>query len=174
MRPSKPTYTHTWDVRLVTKCLDCLGNTKLLPLKLLSIKLALLFAPSCPERSSSLAKLDLRNCRVAPEGVSFTLVSPRKRGSPDHQAFSASFPQNESPCPVGTLRHYLKATQNLRPVFSSSKPYPLFVSYVKPHNPITAPNLSRWLRMVFNAGIDTDIFQGPLSSWSFNNCSSEQ
>ena len=125
MRPSKPTYTHTWDVRLVTKYLDCLGNTKLLPLKLLSIKLAMLFALSCPERSSSLAKLDLRNCRVAPEGVSFTLVSPRKRGSPDHQAFSASFPQNESLCPVGTLRHYLKATRNLRR--PSSKPGPLFV-----------------------------------------------
>lgn len=31
---------------------------------------------------------------------------------------------------------------------------------VKPHNPITAPTLGRWLRMVLkNAGIDTDIFK---------------
>ena len=58
------------------------------------------------------------------------------------------------------MRHYLKATRNLRPVFPSSKPDPLFVSYVKPHNPITAPTLGRWLRMVLkNAGIDTDIFK---------------
>ena len=162
MRPPQPRYTHTWDVHLVTKYLDCLGKTKHLPLKLLSIKLAMLFALSCPERASSLAKLDLRHCRVAPEGVSFTLVSPRKRGSPDQlpQAFFASFPHNERLCPVGTLRHYLKATRNLRPVFPSSKPDPLFVSYVKPHHPITAPTLSRWLRMVLkNAGIDTDIFK---------------
>ena len=33
-------------------------------------------------------------------------------------------------------------------------------SYGKLHNPITAPTLSRWLRMVLkNAGIDTDIFK---------------
>ena len=158
MRPPKPRYTYTWHVRLVTKYLDCLGKTKLLPLKLLSIKLAMLFALSFPKR----AKLDLRYCRVAPEGVSFTVVSPRKRGSPDQlpQAFFACFPHNERLCPVDTLRHYLKATRNLRPVFPSSKPDPLFVSYVKPHNPITAPTLSRWLRMVLkNAGIDTDIFK---------------
>ena len=162
MRPPKPRYTHTWDVHLVTKYLDCLGETKLLPLKLLSIKLAMLFALSCPERASSLAKLDLQHCRVTPEGLSFTLVSPRKRGSPDQlpRAFFASFPHNERLCPVGTLRHYLKATRNLRPVFPSSKPDPLFVSYVKPHNPITAPTLSRWLRTVLkNAGIDTNIFK---------------
>lgn len=162
MRPPKPRYTHTWDVHLVTKYLSSLGKTKLLPLKLLSIKLAMLFALSCPERASSLAKLDLRHCRVAPEGVFFTLVSPRKRGSPDQlpQAFFASFPHNERLCPVGTLRHYLKATRNLRPVFPASKPDPLFVSYIKPHNPITTPTLSRWLRMVLkNAGINTDIFK---------------
>ena len=46
MRPPKPRYTYTSDVRLVTKYLDCLGKTKLLPLKLLSIKLAILFALS--------------------------------------------------------------------------------------------------------------------------------
>ena len=60
MRLPKPRYTHTWGVRLVTNYLDCLGKTKLLPLKLLSIKLAMLFALSCTDRSSPLAKLDLR------------------------------------------------------------------------------------------------------------------
>ena len=163
MRPPKPRCrcTHAWDVHLVTKHLDFLGKTKLLPLKLLSIKLAIFFALSWPERGSSLAKLDLPHCRVAPEGVSFTLVSPRKRGSPNElpQAFFAAFPHNERLCPVGTLRHYLQTTRNLRPVFPSSRPDPLSVSYAKPHNPITAPTLSRWLRIVSkNAGIDTDIF----------------
>jgi len=36
MCPSKPRSTHTWDVHLVTKYLDCFGTTNLLPLKLLS------------------------------------------------------------------------------------------------------------------------------------------
>ena len=120
------------------------------------------FCPFLPGTSFVPAKLDLQHYRVAPEGVSFTLVSLRKRGSPDQLpwAFFASFPHNERLCQVDTLRHYLKATRNLRPVFLSSKPDPLFVPYVKPNNPITAPTLSRWLRMVLkNAGIDTDIFQ---------------
>ena len=149
-------------MRLVTKYLDRLGNTRILTLKLLSIKLAILLALSCPERVSSLSKLDLRFCRVSPEGISFTLTTPRKRGSPEQlsQAFFASFPDNKILCPVDTLRHYLKVTRNLRPVFPSSKPDPLFVSYVKPHKPITSPTLSRWLRTVLkNAGIDTEIFK---------------
>ena len=104
IRPPKPIYMHTWDVRLVTKYLDRLGNTRLLTLKLLSIKLAMLLALSCPERVSSLSKLDLRLCRVSPEGISFTLTTPRKRGSPEQlsQAFFASFPDNKRLCPVDT------------------------------------------------------------------------
>ena len=144
MHPTKPRYTYTWDVRQKTKYLDCLGKTKLLSLKLLSIKLArMLFALSCPERASSLAKLISGVCGPR-RSFSFTLVSLRKRGSPEQlpQAFFASFPHNERLCHVDTLRHYLKATRNLWPVLPSSKPDPLFVPYVKPHNPITAPTLS--------------------------------
>ena len=119
------------------------------------------FCPFLSGTSFVPCKVDLR--RVWPQkAFSFTLASLRKRGSSDQlpQAFFASFPHNTRLCPVDTLRYYLKATRNLRPVFPSSKPDPLFVSYVKPHNPITAPTLSRWLRMVLkNAGIDTDIFK---------------
>ena len=79
MCPPKPRYTHTWDVHLVTKYLDCLGKTKLLPLKLLSIKLAMLFALSCPERASSLAKLDLRHCRDPRRSFLHTCVSEKAR-----------------------------------------------------------------------------------------------
>ena len=93
MHPPKPRCIYTWDVRQKTKYLDCLGKTKLLPLKLLSIKLAMLFALSCPERALSLAKLISGVCGPR-RSFSFTLLSLRKRGSPDQlpQAFFASFP----------------------------------------------------------------------------------
>ena len=79
-------------------------------------------------------------------------------GDQQLQAFFVSLPYNERLCPAGTLSHYLKATRNLHPVFLSSKPDPLFVSYVKTHNPITT--LSRWLHMVLkNASIGTDTFK---------------
>ena len=120
------------------------------------------FCPFLSGTSFVLCKVDL--WRVWPQkGFFFTLVSLRKRGSPDQlpQAFFASFPHIERLCHVDTLRHYLKATRSLRPVFLSSKPDSLFAFYVKPHNPITEPTVSRWLRMVLNtaADIDTDIFK---------------
>ena len=82
-RPPRPRYSHTWDVASVTKYLASLGNKRLLSLKKLSFKLAMLFCLTCPERVSALTKLDLRHCRVLPEGVEFTLSAPRKRGSTD-------------------------------------------------------------------------------------------
>lgn len=45
----------------------------------------------------------------------------------------------------------------------ASKPDPLFVSYVKPHTPITSSSLTRSLRTTLNsAGIDTEVFKAHL------------
>ena len=115
MRPPKPRYTHTWAVHLVTKYLACLGKAKLLPLKLLSIKLTMLFALSCLERALSLTKLDLWPCRVAPEGVFFTLVSPRKQAEALRlnylKPFLRPFRTTRDSVPLAIFCHYLKATQ---------------------------------------------------------------
>ena len=161
-RPPKPRYSHTWDVSSVTKYLTSLGNNRSLPLKQLSWKLAMLFSLACPERVSALTKLDLRYCRVLPEGVEFALAAPRKRGSTDQipKAFFARFSSNSKLCPVETLRSYLKATRAIRPTIPSSKVDPLFISYVKPHKPISAPSLGRWLRSLLKAsGVNDDIFK---------------
>ena len=90
---------------------------------------------------------------ILPEGVEFMLSSPRKRGTDDQlpKAFFARFPSNSNLCPVETLRCYLKATRTIRPAIPSSKPDPLFISYVKPHKPISAPSLARWLRSLLKA-----------------------
>ena len=110
----------------------------------------------------SLAKLDLRYCRVIPEGVVFSLTSPRKRGNPNQlaQAFLARFPHNKKLCPVETFRHYLKKTHSVRPTVHCSKPDPLFISYVKPRKAISSATIGRWLRLTIeDAGINTDIFK---------------
>ena len=162
IRPPVPKYSHTWDVAQVTKYLSSLGNSTSLSLKQLSEKLAMLFALSCPERVSSLSRLDLRFCRLLPEGISFTLTTPRKRGSPDEiaTAFFASFPSNKKLCPKSTLQHYLQRTKKYRTIIPPSEPDLVFVSYVKPHKPITSSTLSRWLReTIKEAGINTDIFK---------------
>jgi len=77
--PPKHKYSHTWDITLVTKSLASLGSNRLLSLKQLSLKLAMLF---CLERVS-LRKLDLAHCRVLPEGMEFVLSATHKWGSSD-------------------------------------------------------------------------------------------
>ena len=90
------------------------------------------------------------------------LSSPRKRGTADQlpKAFFARFPSNSKLCPVEALRCYLKATRTIRPAIPSSKPDPLFILYVKPHKPISAPSLARWLRSLLKvSGVNSDIFK---------------
>ena len=121
----------------------------------------MLFSLTCPERVSALSKLDLRHCHILPEVVEFMLSSPRKRGSADQlsKAFFARFSSNSKLCPVETFRCYLKATRTIRPAIPSSKPDLLFISYVKPHKPISAPSLARWLRSLLKAsGVNIDIY----------------
>ena len=161
-RPPRPRYSHTWDVASVTKYLASLGNNRSLSLKQLSFKLAMLFFLTCPERVSALTKLDLRHCHVLPEGVEFTLSAPRKGGSTDQlpKAFFARFPSKSKLCPVESLRSYLKATCTIRATIPSSKVDPLFISYVKPHKPITAMSLGRWLHTLLkDSGLNTSIFK---------------
>ena len=146
----------------MTTYLASLGSNRSLSLKQLSWKLAMLFSLTCPERVSALTKLDLRHCHILPEGVEFMLSSPRKRGTAAQlpKAFFARFPSNSKLCPVETLCCYLKATRTIRPAIPSSKPDPLFISYVKPHKPISAPSLARWLHSLLRAsGVNSDIFK---------------
>ena len=161
-RPPKHRYSHTWEVSSVTTYLASLGSNKSLSLKQLSWKLAMVFSLTCPKRVSALTKLDLRHCHILPEGVEFMLSSPRKRDTADQlaKAFFSPFPSNSKLCPVETLRCYLKATRSIRPANPSSKPDPLFISYVKPHKPISAPSLARWLcSLLKGSGVNSDIFQ---------------
>ena len=59
-RPPKPRYAYTLDVKKMTTHLASLGSKSSLSLKQLSRKLVMFFALACPERTASLAKLDLR------------------------------------------------------------------------------------------------------------------
>ena len=139
-----------------------LGSDRSLSFKQLSWKLAMLFSLTCPERVLALTKLDLRHCHILPEGVECMLSSLRKRGTADQlpKAFFAHFPSNSKLCLVETLCYYLKATRSFCPVIPSSKPDPLFILCVKPHKPISAPSLARWLRSLLKAsGVNSDIFK---------------
>ena len=60
LRHPEPKYSHTWSVSQVLDYIKSLGSNEGLSLKVLSLKLVTLLALTAPDRSSDLAKKDLR------------------------------------------------------------------------------------------------------------------
>ena len=64
------------------------------------------------------------------------------------------YPEEPKLCIVKTLSHYLERTKVLRGEHSA-----LFISFHKPHNPVSKDTIARWVKATLSdAGIDTDIF----------------
>ena len=91
VRPPLPRYAATWDVQVVLQCIEGLGPSCSLSLKLLTFKLAMLMALTRPSRSADLAALQLDRCRYKPEGVAFlptALASSPHRERSSESSFS--------------------------------------------------------------------------------------
>ena len=161
MRPPEPKYSHTWSVSQVLDYIKSLGSNEGLSLRVLSLKLVTLLALTAPDRSSDLAKKDLRFRTYHPEGVSFELPGLSKTSKPGDSpksSFHASFGDDKDLCPVNCLKCYEDNTKDFRPrdINMSNK---LFLSYINPHNPVTSSTLARWINnMLQLAGIDTETF----------------
>ena len=78
LRPPKPQYTYTWDVDMVTKYIEKLGDNTDLPLRKLTLKLALLMALTVASRTLELQALDLKinSGYIIPAWFCFALWAP--------------------------------------------------------------------------------------------------
>jgi hypothetical protein len=134
--PPKPRYSQTWDVSMVTSHLVEMGNSSALSLKHLSWKLATIFAITCPKRVSSLAHLN--HCWLAPEVLMFTLFKTKTT------RLDPSFTEDTKLCPVACFRQYITCTTTFRTTLES-EPKSLFISYIKPHHPVSPSTIARWI-----------------------------
>ncbi len=103
LRPPEPKYSCTWDVSRVLDFIKSLGPNEALDLKILSFKLVMLLGLTARDRSSDLAKRDLRFRTFHPEGVSFKQAGLSKTSRPGDLpkiSFHAAFPQDKDLCPV--------------------------------------------------------------------------
>ena len=154
-RPPAPRYTSSWDVGQVTSYLKSLGPSP--SLKHLTLKLAMLMALV---DATELAALDLRFKSSSPEEVTFSLAAltkKRKVGAPPRKFFFGGFPNDKSLCAASCLQEYEARTQGFRD--QSGVPSQLFLSYVRPHAPVSSQRIANWLKMVLKeAGIDTSVF----------------
>lgn len=112
-------------------------------------------------RSSELAALDLRFRTFNQEGVLFRLASLTKKrspGAPPRELLFGGYPEDENLCVVQCLRSYEKATLEFR-IQPPSVENKLFLSYVRPHKPVTSQRIAHWLKMTLDlSGIDTKTF----------------
>ena len=95
-RPAMPRYQQSWDVNVALDNMRSLPGNQLLPLKVLTQKLALLLALIAPKRSSELKLLDLRFMSILPEGVVFELPGMTETSSEIIPVFFAKFEDCES------------------------------------------------------------------------------
>ena len=161
-RPPQPRYSVTWDVDVVIRYFQSLGENEVLTLKQLSQKLVLLMAIVEASRVSELQALDLRYRSYHPEGVLFQLPTLGKKrivGAPPKQLMFGAFPSDSCLCVMKCLRQYETDTLIHRKKDPGSS-QPLFLSCVKPHKPVTSQRLANWLKeMLGKAGIDTTVFK---------------
>ena len=84
LRPPQPRYSSTWDVQIVLEFIkNNWTDNKSLPIKDLTLKLTMLFAPMSVSRASSIHHLDIRFISLSKEKVVFhftNLLKTWKKG----------------------------------------------------------------------------------------------
>ena len=105
------------------------------------------------QRGQALYALDVQDIKLYPNKCAILFSGKHKHTKPGvhtEPATIMSFPINDKLCLVKHLHRYLEITEELR---KGSK---LFISYIKPYDPISRGTFSRWVKQVLEAaGLDT-------------------
>ncbi|XP_074661124.1 uncharacterized protein LOC141913859 [Tubulanus polymorphus] len=154
LRPALPRNRVIWSVEPVLNFLKGLSPAVSLSLKDLTLKLVLLLALLTGQ---SLYLIDLRNITLTTNKLKIRFGDLLKQSRPRfHQAeitFKAYVPDRRL-CIVNYCKVNLNRKEKLRGDTTQ-----FFISYVKPHGPISRDTLSRWIRvMLTRAGVDMNIF----------------
>lgn len=152
-----PKYSKIWDVSLVLKELKSLSPVKFLSLKNLTLKLCMLICLVIAGRTQSLHLLTIKDMEKTSKSYVLhysDLLKQTQPGRNNPVVELKAYPPDRRLCCVTVFKEYLKRTEFLRKDTSC-----LFISYVKPHKPVTSSTLSRWLKiMMCKSGINIDRY----------------
>ena len=158
LRPPVPRYEVIWDVNIVLDFLRKLAPIYKLSLKQLTLKLTMLIALVTAQRAQTLKKLKISNLRYEGSSAIFRSSEFLKQTRPGHMGFTLSlrdYPPDRRLCLVHYLKFYLNVTKKLR-----NGEDQLFVSFRKPHGPVSKDTISRWLAIVLKqAGVNIEQFR---------------
>ena len=108
--------------------------------------------------TQTLQKLRIDKMTIKAYHISFQvddLLKQSKPGNVDCVPKLAKYPKECNLCMYSYLLEYMKKTINLK-----GSETLLFISYQKPHKPISKDTIARWLKTVVNAsGLDTNVYK---------------
>ena len=145
VRTPIPRYSTTWDVTKVTTYLATLFPLDQLSLTNLTFKTVMLCALSSTQREQTLCALDLKNKRESGTCLSFVMTERLKTSKPGKstEVTFECLPDQPQICTKCTVMAYILRTAANRcpdPNLCVSR---LFISYVRPHKPVTTDTLAR-------------------------------
>jgi len=157
-RPPQPRYTETWDVNQVLNMFRQWPENQGLDLQDLSLKGTMLMALTGAVRQSELQLLHVNHMLDRGDSIQFLiggLTKTRKVGQGPVSLQFCTFPQEPKLDVVQCIRAYVARVARLR-----GKHTQLLISYVKPHKPIVACSVARWLQSAMQiAGIDISKYK---------------
>ena len=149
-RPPVKKLVPEWDLSLV---LEAIQKAPFEPMKTVHLKYAtwktvLLLAITSFRRCSDLHSLKIGegSVNVTSQGITFIRHGLSKTDRQNHispTVFIPAFIDNRKLDPRRTLKIYLERTHNLRT--DDEELSSLFISYVKPHKPVSTQTLSKWI-----------------------------
>ena len=158
MKPPAPRYDVVWDVKLVLDFLRKLAPAESIRLKDLTFKTTMLMALVSAQRLQTLHLICIDNIEIHPGQINIRipeLVKQSRPGNIGHEIKLFEYPLDERLCVCKYLLQYMKRTEVLRKNHKK-----LFLSYRKPHEPISRDTIARWIKQTLSeAGIDTQKFK---------------
>lgn len=158
LKPSRPRYQDTWDVKPVLTKLKMMEPLETLSLKELTLKLVMLMALTQAARVQTLHLLVLKNISIMEDSISICLGGNIKQCRPGFNIQFVRFvayTKDQSLCVCRTLRTYLGKTEHLREE-TGDKDGRLFLSFIKPHKSVSRDTIARWIKhMLEMSGIET-------------------
>ena len=109
------------------------------------------------QRGQTMHKLDLKYMTIHRDKYIFQIPEHIKTSKPGKSNVSVvvnAFHPDHTVCPFSCLKEYICRTQSLRGDATR-----LFISFIKPHKPVSRDTLARWTNITLkNSGIDTDVY----------------
>lgn len=145
----------TWDVNQVLTLLESWKPIEMLDLKKLTLKVAMLLLLLSGQRCQTIHSLDVESMTIEDNKCVFyinTLLKHSRSGKHQQPLEFSAFSENESLCIITHIKEYIRRTEALRQACGTTK---LFISYQKPHNPVSKDTMRRWAKQTMKeAGID--------------------